>query len=67
MVKALCNNKAHANKIEGACYSGGRTNMKGPRLTKVKAEVNGGANLKWSHAKVGGALAHLVGRYMVWR
>jgi len=47
--------------------SGGRTNMKGPRLTKVKAEVNGGANLKWSHAKVGGALAHLVGRYMVWR
>ena len=41
--------------------------MKGPRLTKVKAEVNGGANLKWSHAKVGGALAHLVGRYMVWR
>ena len=30
---------------------------KGPRLTKVKAKDNGGANLKWPQAKVGGALA----------
>ena len=61
MMEALNWNGPTLKLVEGALIK------KGPRLTKVKAEVNGGANLKWSHAKVGGALAHLVGRYMVWR